>query len=113
MKLSVIFPVYNERATVREILDQVLAFQMGGLDKEVIIVEGNSTDGTREIIREYDGKLGVRIFYEERPNGKGAAVRKGLAEVTGDIVLIQDGDLEYKVSDPRDSPFPLRSGVPC
>ena len=99
MKLSVIFPVYNERATVKKILDQVLAFRMDGLETEVIIVEGNSTDGTREVIKEYEGKPGVRVFYEDKPKGKGAAVRKGLAEVTGDIVLIQDGDLEYKVSD--------------
>ena len=99
MKLSVIFPVFNERATVSTILDQVLDFDMEGLEKEVIIVEGNSTDGTREIIRGYEKRPGVRVFYEDRPKGKGAAVRKGLAEVTGDIVLIQDGDLEYKVSD--------------
>jgi len=99
VKLSVIFPVYNERATVREILDQVLAFSMTGLETEVLIVEGNSTDGTREIIREYEGRPGVRIFYEERPCGKGAAVRTGLKQVCGDIVLIQDGDLEYEVED--------------
>ncbi len=99
MKLSVIFPVYNERATVREILDRVLAFSMEGLETEVLIVEGNSTDGTREIVREYEGRPGVRVFFEDRPNGKGAAVRTGLANMTGDIVLIQDGDLEYKVED--------------
>lgn len=99
MKLSVIFPVYNERATAGLILDEVLAFSMEGLEKEVIIVEGNSTDGTRELVRGYEGRPGVRVFYEERPRGKGAAVRRGLAEVRGDIVLIQDGDLEYKVSD--------------
>jgi glycosyltransferase involved in cell wall biosynthesis len=99
MKLSVIFPVYNERATVREVLDELLAFEMDGLEKEIIIVEGNSTDGTREVIGEYEAGPGVRVFYEERPKGKGAAVRKGLSEVSGDIVLIQDGDLEYKISD--------------
>ncbi|MFH2202543.1 MAG: glycosyltransferase family 2 protein [Elusimicrobiota bacterium] len=99
MKLSVIFPVYNERATVREILDRVLGFSMAGLEVEVLIVEGNSTDGTREIIREYEKRPHVRVFYEERPRGKGAAVRTGLKHVRGDIVLIQDGDLEYKVED--------------
>jgi len=85
MKLSVIFPVYNERATVKKILDEVLAFRMDGLETEVIIVEGNSTDGTREVIKEYDGKQGVRVVYEDKPKGKGAAVRKGLAEVTGSL----------------------------
>jgi len=99
VKLSVIFPVYNERATVREILDRVLGFSMDGLETEVLIVEGNSTDGTREIIREYEKRSNVRVFYEERPRGKGAAVRTGLKHVSGDIVLIQDGDLEYKVED--------------
>lgn len=99
VKLSILFPVYNEKSTVKEILDQVLAFSMSGLEKEVIIIEGNSTDGTRDVIREYEGRDGVRIIYEDRPAGKGAAVRAGVAEVTGDIVLIQDGDLEYKVED--------------
>jgi len=99
MKLSVIFPVYNEKATVRQVLDELLAFEMDGLEIEVIIVEGNSTDGTREIIQGYESRPGVRVFYEDKPRGKGAAVRKGLSEVTGDIVLIQDGDLEYKISD--------------
>ncbi|MEE8425088.1 MAG: glycosyltransferase family 2 protein, partial [Elusimicrobiota bacterium] len=97
MKLSIIFPVYNERNTVREILDRVLGFSMPGLDKEILIVEGNSTDGTRDIIKEYENRPGVRVFYEEKPRGKGAAVRIGLENMTGDIVLIQDGDLEYKV----------------
>lgn len=99
MKLSVIFPVYNERATAGAMLDQVLGFSMPGLDKEVIIVEGNSTDGTRELVRGYEGRPGVRVVYEDRPRGKGAAVREGLRRVTGDIVLIQDGDLEYRVED--------------
>jgi glycosyltransferase involved in cell wall biosynthesis len=99
MKLSVIFPVFNEKATVQIILDQVLDFQMENLEKEVIIVEGNSTDGTRELIQSYESRPDVRVIYEEKPRGKGAAVRLGLAEVTGDIVLIQDGDLEYKVED--------------
>lgn len=72
---------------------------MPGLDKEILIVEGNSTDGTREIIKEYENRPGVRVFYEEKPRGKGAAVRIGLENMTGDIVLIQDGDLEYEVSD--------------
>ena len=66
MKLSIIFPVYNERATSREILDRVLEFSMEGLETEVLIVEGNSTDGTREIVREYEGRPGVRIFFEDR-----------------------------------------------
>lgn len=99
MKLSILFPVYNEAATVREILDQVLAWSMPGVEKEVIIIEGHSKDGTREIVRGYEGRPGVSVIYEDKPRGKGAAVRAGIARVTGDLVLIQDGDLEYKVSD--------------
>jgi len=94
-------PVYNERATLAALLDRVLGLDLKGLDREVIIVEGNSTDGTREIVRGYAGRPGVQIVYEERPRGKGAAVRAGLARATGDYLLIQDGDLEY---DPADTP---------
>jgi len=99
MKLSVIFPVYNEKATIAQVLDELIAFNMEGLETEIIVVEGNSTDGTREIVKSYEDRPNVRIFYEDVPKGKGAAVRTGLAEVRGDIVLIQDGDLEYKISD--------------
>jgi glycosyltransferase involved in cell wall biosynthesis len=99
MKLSIIFPVYNERNTLTEILDDVLSFQMEGIELEVVIVEGNSTDGTRELVRGYESRPNVRVIYEEVPRGKGAAVRTGLAEITGDILLIQDGDLEYRVAD--------------
>lgn len=99
MKLSILFPVYNEAATVREILDQVLAWSMPGVEKEVIIIEGNSKDGTRAIVRGYEGRPGVSVIYEDEPRGKGAAVRAGIARVAGDFVLIQDGDLEYEVSD--------------
>ncbi len=98
-KLSLIIPVYNERATVRTLLDQVLALEIPSVQKELVIVEGRSTDGTRDIVAEYAKRPGVRVLYEESPRGKGAAVALGLKEITGDILLIQDGDLEYSVSD--------------
>ena len=110
MKFSIIVPVFNERATARVLLDQVLAAPVGDLEKEVVIVEGNSTDGTRDIVREYEGKPGVRAIYEDAPRGKGAAVRTGLAVVTGDVVLIQDGDLEYSTGDYPVVLEPLRAG---
>lgn len=110
MKLSILFPVYNEAATVRHILDEVLAWSMPGVEKEVIIIEGNSKDGTRELVREYEKKPGVSVIYEDAPRGKGAAVRAGIARVTGDYVLIQDGDLEYRVSDYPKVLEPLLAG---
>jgi glycosyltransferase involved in cell wall biosynthesis len=108
--LSIIMPVYNEAATLASLLDRVLALDLKGLDKEVIIVEGNSTDGTRDIVRGYEGRPGVRVVYEERPRGKGAAARAGLARATGDYLLIQDGDLEYDPADTLKLLAPLRAG---
>ena len=110
MKLSVIVPVYNERATAAALLDQVLALELPGMEKEVVIVEGRSTDGTREVVRGYEGRPGVRVHYEEAPRGKGAAVKTGLSLVTGDFVLVQDGDLEYQVSDYAKVLEPLVAG---
>lgn len=110
MKFSIIVPVYNERATVRTLLDRVLGVRLDGIEKEVVIVEGNSTDGTREIVREYESKPGIRVLYEDAPRGKGAAVRAGLAAVTGELVLIQDGDLEYSTEDYPAVLEPLRAG---
>ena len=96
MKLSVIMPVYNEFDTIREILRRVHDMKMAD---EIVIIDDGSEDGTRDILAEIDGKNGVRVILHERNQGKGAAVRTGLQEATGDIFLIQDADLEY---DPRD-----------
>src|SRR5215472_11245396 len=98
MKLSVIMPVYNEAKTVREIVRQVQAVSV---DKEILIVDDGSTDGTREILRGMDGKDGVRVFLQPRNQGKGAAVSVGFRYAEGDVVVVQDADLEY---DPRDYP---------
>lgn len=100
-KLSIIMPVYNEKHTIRELLNQVFDVTLDGIEKEIIIVEGNSNDGTREIVKEYENKPNVKVIYEEKPEGKGAAIRKALKHVTGDIILIQDADLEYKPSEYR------------
>ena len=100
MKLSIILPVYNEKATFPILIEKVLAVALPrGLEKELVIVEGGSTDGTREDVRRYEGRPGIKIVWEDAPRGKGAAVRTGLAEITGDFVLIQDGDLEYDIND--------------
>ncbi len=97
--VSIIVPVFNEAATCATLLDRVLAKALPGMTKEVVIVESNSTDGTREIVRQYQHAPGVRVVFEDRPRGKGHAVRSGLAHATGSIILIQDGDLEYDIDD--------------
>ena len=79
-------------------LEAVLAKQLK-IEKEVIIVESNSTDGTREIVERYRGRPGVQVIFEERPRGKGHAVRTGLKAATGSIILIQDADFEYDIDD--------------
>jgi len=102
-KLSVIMPVYNEEQTLRQILDQVRAVDL--LPKEIIIVDDGSTDGTRGILQEEEGKGDVRVIFHAQNEGKGSAIRTGLAAASGDIILIQDADLEY---DPRDYPELIR-----
>jgi len=97
-KLSIILPVFNEHRFAAQVIDTVLAKELP-IDREVIIVESNSTDGTREIVQRYENHPGVRVVYEDRPRGKGHAVRTGLQHVTGTIVLIQDSDFEYDIED--------------
>jgi hypothetical protein len=97
-KLSIVLPVFNEARFAAQVIEAVLAKQLK-IEKEVIIVESNSTDGTREIVQTFEGRPGVRVVYEEKPRGKGHAVRTGLQHVTGSIVLIQDADFEYDIDD--------------
>jgi len=92
VKLSVVMPVYNESKTVREIVRRVLEVP---IEKEILIVDDGSTDGTREILRELDGKQGVRVFLQPVNQGKGAAVSVGFRHALGDVVVVQDADLEY------------------
>jgi hypothetical protein len=108
--LSVIVAIYNEAATAEAALEQITSKRVPGLDLEFIIVESNSTDGTREIVQRYAGRPGVRVVLEDRPRGKGHAVRTGLQAATGDFVLIQDADLEYDLEDYDCVLEPLRAG---
>ena len=108
MKLSVIIPVYNEHESIEEILRRVKATDMA---TEIVVVDDGSIDGTREILKKLDGKKHVRVIMHEKNQGKGAAVRTGMDAATGDVLLIQDADLEY---DPRDYPAllkPIQEGL--
>jgi len=117
-RLSIIIPVYNEAATVAEIIRRVRAVSLavsvgyGDLDgrvveleRELVVVDDGSTDGTREVLQAYEGEPDVVVVFHERNRGKGAAVRTGLDHATGDILVVQDADLEY---DPRDYPAMLQ-----
>lgn len=109
--LSVVVPVFNERATVAAALDALLAKRIPGWAIEVIIVESNSSDGSRAIVQGYAARPGVSVVLEDRPRGKGHAVRAGLAKLTGDVVLIQDADLEYDLADYEILLAPLIAGT--
>ncbi|MEI6515199.1 MAG: glycosyltransferase family 2 protein [bacterium] len=105
MKLSIVIPVYNEAATILEILKLVSSIEIG-LDKELVMVDDCSTDGTRDVLRKVAADHpDWRVLFHDVNRGKGAALRTGFAAATGDFVLIQDADLEY---DPREYPLLLR-----
>ncbi|MGB9735153.1 MAG: glycosyltransferase family 2 protein [bacterium] len=109
MKLSVVIPVYNEKDTIEHILSRVKDARVYNLEKEIIVVDDCSTDGTRDILRQYNGS-GIKIFYHDKNRGKGAALRTGFGKVTGDLVIIQDADLEYDPSDYEKLLKPLIEG---
>jgi len=97
--VSVIMPIFNEISTFDELMKRVLEKEIPGVNIEVIVIESNSTDGTKELVSKYDGHERVEIIWQEKPSGKGYAVREGLLAAKGDIILTQDGDLEYDIND--------------
>jgi hypothetical protein len=97
--LSIILPVYNESSTFPVLFEQLIGKQVNGIDKELIIVESNSTDNSRQLVMQYRDHPGINIILQDKPRGKGNAVREGLDHANGDIILIQDADLEYDLND--------------
>jgi glycosyltransferase involved in cell wall biosynthesis len=103
--LSVVIPAYNEEKTIAQIIQRVLSADTLGMDLQIVVVNDNSTDHTASLLEEIAGRHPrVRVYHQPHNMGKGAALRQGFAEATGDIILIQDADLEY---DPRDYPILL------
>ncbi len=105
-KISIIVPVYNEEGTISELLDEVMQANVDGVQKEVIVVNDGSTDWTKDKLDRYAKKQrSIRVYHHSTNRGKGAAIKTGIARATGDILLIQDADLEYH---PKEYPKILR-----
>ena len=108
--VSVVVPIYNEITTVDRCLAALTTKQVPGWEFEIIVVESNSTDGTRDVVLAYRDKARVKIILQDRPLGKGHAVRAGLVVATGDVIMIQDADLEYDLDDYELLLAPIASG---
>jgi dolichol-phosphate mannosyltransferase len=105
--LSVIIPAYNEERTILPLLERVIAVRLPGIKKEIIIIDNNSTDRTATLVREYiRGKKGISL-HSCKVQGKGAAVREGIRRSKGDVVIIQDADLEYDPADYKACTSPI------
>jgi glycosyltransferase involved in cell wall biosynthesis len=107
-RLSVVIPVYNEKETILQIIPRVLALDFV---KEVLVVDDGSRDGTRELLRQTPFDPRVKLFFHEKNRGKGAALRTGFAQVTGEVVAIQDADLEYDPAEFAELIRPIDDGV--
>jgi len=102
LKLSVVIPVHNEKKTLDELISRVEAVN---LDKEIIIVDDASTDGTRQLLKKYEEREKFKVIYQQKNTGKGSALRVGFDKAEGEIIIVQDADLEY---DPTDYPELLK-----
>ena len=99
-KLSIIIPCYNEVFTIKKILSKIISLKLKNIKKEIIIIDDGSTDGTKEILESYlQNKKISKIFFHKKNSGKGAAIKTGIKMISGDIIIIQDADLEYNPKD--------------
>lgn len=96
LTLSIVIPIYNERDTIRTLVSRVEAVDY---EKEIILIDDFSTDGTRDVLKKYEGRENFQVLYHDRNKGKGAALRTGFSKTRGDIIIIQDADLEYNPTD--------------
>jgi hypothetical protein len=108
-KLSVIVPVFNEHRTFRLMMEQLVEKQIDGVDIEIIVVESNSTDGSRDDVLSFASRANVSVILQDAPKGKGNAVRAGIERASGDVILIQDADLEYEIEDYDELVRPIRA----
>lgn len=109
--LSILIPVFNELKTVEQVLELVSNAPSAGLEKELIVVDDGSTDGTRDILQKIDGsKYGAKIYFHEKNQGKGAALRTAQGYATGDIIIIQDADMEYSPDEYPELLKPILAG---
>jgi glycosyltransferase involved in cell wall biosynthesis len=106
-KLTVVIPAYNEERTIAEVLRRVKDVEIGGLEREIIVVDDGSRDRTREILRDTSG---IRAIFHEKNRGKGGALQTGIEAATGDVVIFQDADLEYDPSDYKTLLDPIVAG---
>jgi glycosyltransferase involved in cell wall biosynthesis len=116
MKVSIIIPVFDEAPTVATLLERVWSQSIHGVEKEIVIVESNSTDGSRALVADFaarhcaDPSTHIQVLYQQQARGKGFAIREGFAAASGEILLIQDADLEYDVADYPDLLEPILQG---